>query len=203
MAQKYPFVKVNVTPGEKRQIEMLARQHNMSASAFVKSYLSPILRINPEVDAPYDYEPEERDLRVEIRVSENEMKTIKEKAGAKSVASYVRNTALNGSKTLRIEVYDDDIVDLMHRVQPQIDTLFGVVKALQLQKQLQPAQYTRLEELLYGISKDIRNVVSNVRKNRNSIRQTRLRELRRRCNAAIKSETDSLACFESDDEITY
>lgn len=203
MNQKYPFIKVNVSKYEKSQIEDLARQHQMSASAFVKSQLEPILHDKDDVSAPYEYEAGDRDHCIKVPVSQRELTTIKEKAGARTIAAYMRNTALNGSKTLRVEVYDDDIVDLMHRVQPQIDTLFGVVKALQLQKQLQPAQYTRLEELLYSISKDIRNVVSNVRKNRNSIRQTRLRELRRRCTAAIKSETDSLACFESDDEITY
>ena len=203
MAQSYhPHIKVNVSKYEKSQIEDLARQHQMSASAFVKSQLEPILHDKDDVSAAYEYEAGDRDHCIKVPVSQRELTTIKEKAGTRTIAAYMRNTALNGSKTLRIEVYDDDIVDLMHRVQPQIDTLFGVVKALQLQKQLQPAQYTRLEELLYGISKDIRNVVSDVRKNRNSIRQTRLRELRRRCTAAIKSETDSLACFESDDEIT-
>lgn len=204
MTQSYhPHIKVNVSKYEKSQIEDLARQHQMSTSAFVKSQLEPILHDKDDVSAPYEYEAGDRDHCIKVPVSQRELTTIKEKAGARTLAAYMRDTALNGSKTIRVEVYDDDIVDLIHRIQPQIDTIFGVVKALQLQKQLQPVQYMRLEGLLNDISKDIRSMVSNVRKNRTSIRQTRLRELRRRCNTAIKTETDSLACFESDDETTY
>lgn len=201
MAQKYPFVKVNMTKDEKDKIEKLARQHRMSTSAFVKSQLSSILTDDePIPDAPFNYEAEGRDIRIEIRVSERELETIKAKAGARTIAAYVRDAALNGSKILKVEVYDDDIVDLEHRIQPQIDRIFGIAKALQMQSQLKEAQYLQLENLLSSILKDIRGTVSNVRKNRNSIRQTRLRELRRRCNDAIKNNSDSLASFSEDED---
>lgn len=201
MAQKYPFIKVNMTQDEKDKIENLARQHKMSTSAFVKSQLSSILAADePAASAPFNYEAEGRDIRIEIRVSEREMETIKANAGVRTIAAYVRDAALNGSKIIKVEVYDDDIVELIHRVQPRIDSIFGVVKALQMQQQLHDNQYARLESLLNEISKDIRGTVSSVRKNRNSIRQTRLRELRRRCNDAIKNNTDSLASFAADED---
>lgn len=200
MTQKYPFVKVNLTQDEKNKIEKLAKQNQMSTSAFVKSQLSSLLSDEPIPDAPFNYEAEGRNVRIEIRVSEREIETIKAKAGARTIAAYVRDAALNGSKIIKVEVYDDDIVDLEHRIQPQIDRIFGIAKALQMQSQLKEAQYLQLENLLSSILKDIRGTVSNVRKNRNSIRQTRLRELRRRCNDAIKNNSDSLASFSEDED---
>lgn len=200
MTQKYPFVKVNLTQDEKNKIEKLAKQNQMSTSAFVKSQLSSLLSDEPIPDAPFNYKAEGRDVRIEIRVSEREIETIKAKAGARTIAAYVRDAALNGSKIIKVEVYDDDIVDLEHRIQPQIDRIFGIAKALQMQSQLKEAQYLQLENLLSSILKDIRGTVSNVRKNRNSIRQTRLRELRRRCNDAIKNNSDSLASFSEDED---
>lgn len=203
MTQKYPFIKVNMTQNEKDKIENLAQQHKMSTSAFVKSQLTSLLSDEQTPSAPFEYEAEGRDIRIEIRVSEREMETIKANAGARTIAAYVRDAALNGSKIIKVEVYDDDIVELIHRIQPRIDSIFGVVKALQMQQQLHDNQYARLEGLLNDISKDIRGTVSNVRKNRNSIRQTRLRELRRRCNDAIRNNTDSLASFAADEDTSY
>lgn len=200
MAQKYPFVKVNMTQDEKSKIEKLAKQHQMSTSAFVKSQLSSLLQNEEIVSAPYEYEAEGRNHVIRVPVSPRELETIKAKAGARTIAAYVRDAALNGSKILKVEVYDDDIVDLEHRIQPQIDRIFGIAKALQMQSQLKEAQYLQLEILLSSILKDIRGTVSNVRKNRNSIRQTRLRELRRRCNDAIKNNSDSLASFSEDED---
>lgn len=201
MAKTYhPHILVHMTQDEKNKIEKLAKQNQMSTSAFVKSQLSSLLSDEPIPDAPFNYEAEGRDVRIEIRVSEREMETIKAKAGARTIAAYVRDAALNGSKIIKVEVYDDDIVDLEHRIQPQIDRIFGIAKALQMQSQLKEAQYLQLENLLSSISKDIRSTVMNVRKNRNSIRQTRLRELRRRCNDAIKNNSDSLASFSEDED---
>lgn len=201
MAKNYhPHILVHMTQDEKDKIENLARQHKMSTSAFVKSQLTSLLSDEPAPSVPFNYEAEGRDIRIEIRVSEREMETIKAKAGARTIAAYVRDAALNGSKIIKVEVYDDDIVELIHRVQPRIDSIFGVIKALQMQNRLHDAQYARLEGLLNDIAKDIRGTVSSVRKNRNSIRQTRLRELRRRCNDAIKNNTDSLASFAADED---
>ena len=195
MTQKYPFIKVNVSKAEKDRLNDLARQNQMSTSAFVKSQLEDVMHDVEPVDVPYSYEPSFRDHIMRIPVSPKEFATIKEKAGSKTIAAYVRDAALNGSKVLKVEVYDDDIMDLIHIIQPQIETLFHVITALQLQHQLQPAQYNRMESLLENISDDIRKAVSYTRKNRNSIRQTRLRELRKRCDTTIKTERDSLASF--------
>lgn len=205
MAQKYhPHIKVHMTQDEKEKIDKLAEQNHMSTSSFVKAQLSSILdATEPDISAPYEYEAESRNHVLRVPVSQRELDTIKNKAGARTIAAYVRDAALNGSKILRVEVYDDDIVDLEHRIQPQIDHIFGVVKALQLQSKLHDAQYNRLESLLNDISKNIRGTASGVRKNRNSIRQTRLRELRRRCNDAVRNNTDSLASFAEDEDTGY
>lgn len=196
MAQKYPFIKVNMTQAEKDRISDLAKQNHRSVSAFVKDQIAPLLRAEEFADVPYSYEADDRKHVMRVPVSQKEFATIRAKAGDQTIAAYVRDTALSGKKTIRVEVYDDDIVDLMHRVQPQIDAIFGIAKALQLQKQLQPAQFARLDALLSDIQRDIRSVTADVRENRSSIRQTRLRELRRRCDYAMKTQSDSLACFE-------
>ena len=197
MTRKYhPHIVVHMTQDEKDEIDKLAKQHGLSTSSFVKSQLTYLLSADESTtDVPFDYDMGSRDLRISVHVSEREFATIKEKAGAKTIAAYVRDAALNGSKVLKVEVYDDDIMDLIHIIQPQIETLFHVITALQLQHQLQPAQYNRMESLLENISDDIRKIVSYTHKNRNSIRQTRLRELRKRCDTAIKTEKDSLASF--------
>ena len=198
MSQKYPSIKINVTQDEKDKLEKMAQQQHMSTSAFVKNQLSSLLSDEPMPDVPFDYEAESRNVRVEIRVSEREMNIIKSKAGAKTIAAYVRDAALNGSKVIKVEVYDDDISELIGSIQPRIDRIYGVIDALRHQNQLHDTQYARLEGLLNDISKDIRGTVSLVRKNRNSIRQTRLRELRKRCDNAIRTETNSLASFDAD-----
>jgi len=203
MAQKYPFIKVNVSQDEKDWIEELAKLHGMSASAFAKDKLFFTLHGKEnETNTKFNYKAESRNVRIETRVSEREMETIKENAGTKTVAQYVRDTALNGSKVINIEVYDDDITDLIQRIQPKVDRILGITKALQMQNKLHDNQYIHLEELLNSIYKDLRSTVSAVRKDRNSIRQTRLRELRRRCNTAIKTGNDSLAHFVEDEEDT-
>lgn len=197
----HPHIKVNVTQEEKDRIDELARKSNISSSAFVKRQIATFLQEDIDViDTPYEYEVAGRNHVVRVPVSQNELEIIKEKAGNRTIAAYMRDVGLNGSKVLRIEVYDDDIVDLMHRIQPQIDSIFGIVRALKIQKRLNDAQYLRLENLLESIASDIRGTVSIVRKNRTSIRQTRLRELRRRCKASIETGKDSLAVFEENEE---
>lgn len=198
MSQKYPSVKINVTQDEKDKLEKLAQQQHMSTSAFVKSQLSSLLQENNEASVPYEYEADCRDHVLKVPVSSKEYGTIKAKAGAKTIAAYVRDAALNGSKVIKVEVYDDDISELIGNIQPRLDRIYGVIDALRHQNQLHDTQYARLEGLLNDISKDIRGTVSLVRKNRNSIRQTRLRELRKRCDNAIRTETDSLASFDAD-----
>lgn len=200
MSQTYhPHIKVNVSQAEKNIIEELARQQNLSTSAFVKKQLEQFLTTEETVNVSHEYLADCKNHIVKVPVSEYELLTIKNNAGAKTVAAYVRDAALNGTKVIRVEVYDDDIVDLMHRTQPQLTRIFNIVNALQVQNKLQDSQYQKLEEILTSISKDIRNTASYVRKNRTSIRQTRLRELRKRCNAAVKTNTDSLAQFDEDE----
>lgn len=197
MNQKYPFVKVNLTSEEKQKIDTLARQNNLSTSAFVKNQLASVL--NTDVaDIICEQPLQKRDIRISVMLSKQELDTIKQKAGHKPLSSYIRTSALNGSKVIKIDVYDDDVTELIHNIQPEIISIYNVISALHIQNRLHDSQYKQLESLLTDILKSIRNTSSLIINNRTSLRNTRLRELRRRCNNAVKTETDSLANFDND-----
>lgn len=197
MNQKYPFVKVNLTSEEKQKIDTLARQNNLSTSAFVKNQLASVL--NTDVaDIICEQPLQKRDIKIGVMLSKQELEIIKQKAGHKPLSAYIRNAALNGSKVIKIDVYDDDVTELIHDIQPQIISIYNVISALHIQNRLHDSQYKQLESLLTDILKSIRNTSSLIINNRISLRNTRLRELRRRCNNAVKTETDSLANFDND-----
>lgn len=197
MNQKYPFIKVNLTSEEKQKIDTLARQNNLSTSAFVKNQLASVL--NTDVaDIICEQPLQKRDIRIGVMLSKQELDTIKQKACHKPLSAYFRTSALNGSKVIKIDVYDDDVTELIHNIQPQIISIYNVISALHIQNRLHDSQYKQLESLLTDILKNIRNTSSLIINNRTSLRNTRLRELRRRCNNAVKTETDSLANFDND-----
>ena len=186
MNQKYPFIKVNLTAEEKQKIDTLARQNNLSTSAFVKNQLASVLNTDT-ADVMFEQPLQKRDHRITVLLSQQELDTIKQKAGHKTISSYIRNSALNGSKVIKIDVYDDDVTELIHDIQPQISAIYNILSALHVQNKLHDSQYKQLENLLVDILKDIRSTASLIINNRTSLRNTRLRELRRKCNNAIRS----------------
>ena len=203
MAKKYhPHILVHVTQDEKDKIDALAKKHNMSTSAFVKMQLASLLSEEQEINAPFEYEAECRDNRIEIKVSDREMDTIKTNAGGRTIAAYVRDAALNGSHVIKIDVYDNDIKELLHLLHPTVTKVHGIIDAIRVMGEVQDVQYLKLMETLNTIQRNMKMVAENVYKNRNSIRQSGLRELRRNRKIAIKNNTDVLAQFEEYEEDT-
>lgn len=191
---KYPYIKVNVNDTEKARIEEAAKKAGMPVSSFIREQIAFAMEGNDDTyQPPFETIKEPRENNIRIRLSDRELEAIKEKAGDFTVTDYLRRVGVNGTKVISVDVYDDDIVDLEHRLQGEIDHISGIVTALQVQRQLHDNQYEKLEMHLDNIYKELRAVARQKRKERNSIRQTRVRELRKRCDNAIKTETSSKA----------
>lgn len=192
-----------LTTDERDKLKSLAIKNNMTISKYMREMV--IYNIMNEDNTNTTYIPEkeksisnERNKRLEIRLTEEEYNIIKDKAGKKSLSEYIRSAALKGNKTIKVEVYDDDIVDLERKVQPQIDRLFNIIKALKLQKLLHDAQYNKLEELIQGIYDNLKYTAKTVTKNRTALKNRELKQLDKRCKKAMSDNADNLAVFEMD-----
>lgn len=200
---KKHYVKTSVEDNEFIILQNLAIKNNMSISKYINSLIRPIL-----IREYYDeYIPDNKIINekvstktkhINIKLSEEEYNIIKNKAGKKSLSEYIRSAALKGNKTIKVEVYDDDIVDLERKVQPQIDRLFNIIKALKLQKLLHDAQYNKLEELIQGIYDNLKYTAKTVTKNRTALKNRELKQLDKRCKKAMSDNADNLAVFEMD-----
>ena len=188
MAKTYPFIRMNLSQEEKDKFIQMAKEKNMSASEFAYENLKHIFTDEEEFSLMQKADKAPQAKKISVGLTENEYNTIKEKAGSKPITKYIRESALNGSKVINITVEDDDVKDLLNRIQPLIHSFTGVVKALKVQKQLHEVQANRMEELISSIEKELKEISREIMKNRNSIKNTRLRELRKRTNKAIKSD---------------
>ena len=191
-----------LTTDERDKLKSLAIKNNMTISKYMREMV--IYNIMNEDNINTTYIPEtnitdtKRTKEIHMLLSEEEYNIIKDKAGKKSLSEYIRSAALKGNKTIKVEVYDDDIVDLERKVQPQIDRLFNIIKALKLQKLLHDAQYNKLEELIQGIYDNLKYTAKTVTKNRTALKNRELKQLDKRCKKAMSDNADNLAVFEMD-----
>lgn len=174
---KKEIIKLYINADAKAQLEKLSTEANMTLSAFICSQLP--LSKSDVISVSGSDKPAERDRHISVYVSEEEYNKIKTNAGHDSISNYMRHTAINGTKSIKIEVSDTDITDLMERIQPAIASIANVIKALRLQNQLQDSQTNKLTELLEDINQNIITMAKRTRKDRQSICNTRLRELRK------------------------
>ena len=120
-----------LTTDERDKLKSLAIKNNMTISKYMREMV--IYNIMNEDNINTTYIPEtnitdtKRTKEIHMLLSEEEYNIIKDKAGKKTLSEYIRSAALKGNKTIKVEVYDDDIVDLERKVQPQIDRLFNII----------------------------------------------------------------------------
>lgn len=189
-----------LTNSEKEKLQSLAIQNNMTISKYMRDMVLPII-LDKENNTNFNIDISDKSIikrnkRIEIRFSDEEYNIIKEKAGNKSLSEYIRSVALKGNKTIKVDVYDDDIVNLENKLQPQIDKLFNVIKALKLQNVLHDTQYKKIEGLIQSIYDDLKYTAKSVRKNRTTLKAMQLKALDRRCKKAMQENIDSPAVFE-------
>lgn len=189
-----PFLKVNVSEKEKALVDAKAKAAGMSTSAFIKSHITDLLGYEEdEYLPPFEYDGAERNNEIHVNLSDAELQAIQQFTKGQTYSSYLRRIGTNGPRVIHVDVYDEDIVDLEHRITPKIESMFGVIYALKMQKQLHDNQFERIEKLLTEILAELRKVIRSTRKEREALRKSRIRELRKRCDYAIKNETDCTA----------
>ena len=199
--REYSPLNIRLTIEERAIVDALAKQEGMTSSAYIKSKIElDKIKGQEEISTFPEVIKESKNKTIAINVTQSEYEELQKEAEENhtKVGTLCRLKALTTKNIIKVEIYDADIVDLQHRIQPKIDSIYGVIKALAVQKVLHETQYQKLEELLQGIYNDFRFTTKKIRQNRNSIRQTRLRELRKRCDKAITTKTDSLAKLDSE-----
>lgn len=184
MEKKYPSIKINVSAGEKARIEQKAKSAGISVSAYVKKKLDDDLN-GDFISVPSNMHHGKRENKINVYFSDDEYAQVKKNANTKSLPSYVRDTAVKGTNTIEIQVYDDDIVSLEHTIVPKINKIFDITQALIVQNQLHDVQAEKMLSTLSSISDDIKTLIVTVRGNRTMLRNERLRELRRNTKTAL------------------
>ena len=190
-------VNVNMNLDEYEKLKKAAEKAGKSLPSFLKdTTLSSLpeddeLGVLPEFKNP----AARRDKDIYVSVSEEEHALIKALAGNRPMAAYVREAALSGKKTIHYDIYDEDILYLIREVEPKLTQILQGMKFLVAQNQLLPQQYEKWTQTIDELSENIREMRNQTMKNRQSIKASRLRELRRRSQAAIEKNENYKAVF--------
>lgn len=193
------FIGIRVTPAEREKLEQLASANGIALSQYIKSQL------NLDAEEPEAFsvtiqasENEKRECPYLIRLTPSEANKIETEAAMQQIpaSALIRKKALSAKNIIHIDVYDNDIVDLEHRIQPKIDSFSGVVEALRMQSMLHDVQANKMEALLQGIYDELRYIAKRVRTNRSRLKEQRARLLQARIDQAIITNTDSKAVFD-------
>lgn len=183
-------IQIVVSDQEKITLDEMAKRHNLSTSKFIKSLISDSLPddTSTTIASIMPKPAESRNRNIHITVSDSEYEQIKMNAGNKTIARYARQTLLTGTHPIIISVEDEDIRELTDAIRPLYKRIIGIFEAMRMQSKIFPQQVDQLINLQEEIYDIVTTVQKNVYNNRNSIRKSGVRELRRR----IKRETEKL-----------
>lgn len=181
------YIKVYVTEAEKEHLQEVSRLKKMSLSELYYRQLDPLLKT-----------PAHRFLTVEqpsgitegknvlVHLTADEYAQVLRQAHGMALSRYFRKILLNQKEPVKIQVYTEDISLLTMRVSKYIDQLYSFIAALAIRQQLYEADYERLIQIADDTRIALREAATYAKKNRDSIRNTGIRYLRKELQRAVK-----------------
>ena len=182
------YVKVYLSEQEKKQLEEIAGRKKTSVSKLCYEQLMPLLSGSLAVpDTVAEASDEMRfNNRVSVYFSEKEYQALLSDVKGISISSYVRKEFLSRREPIKIMVYTDDISVLTLKVSRYIEQLNNFIAALAIRRQLYDADYERLIRIADDTRTALRDAATYAKANRNSIRASGIRILRKEIKKAVE-----------------
>ena len=196
-----------MTDKERASLDALAKTEGLKTSTYARKVLG-LDELSSLTDNDLASPPIEnasgmsRDRKVSVFFSEDEFNRLKNEVDKNSttISNLIRQKTLTEKTIVSVDVYDEDIVDLENRIQPQLDRLLNIIKAFKVQKVIHDSQFNQIKSILTDIYNEIRFLARKTFKDRRSIRQTAIRELNKKCDRAAKKKVDIKVDYNSTDE---
>lgn len=182
------YIKVYLSEQEKKQLEDIAGRKKVSVSKLCYEQLAPLLSAPLAIPNNVKEEPAQIKFnnRVPVYFSEKEHQALLSDAKGISLSSYLRKEFLSRREPVRISVYTDDISVLTLKVSRYIDQLNNFIAALAIRRQLYDADYERLIRIADDTKTALRDAATYAKANRNSIRASGVRILRKEIKKAVE-----------------
>ena len=205
MAKDYVITGIRLTTDERSILEQKASELGVSLSKYIKQQLD-LDTLKALNEFSVEDVPSENELRTNtytIRLTDTEKEQIEKEAELNNVppSVLIRNKALSAKKIIKIDVFDDDVKDLEFRIVPKMNIILGNMKALSMQTKLHDVQIEKMMSILTEINSDFKFIVNRIRTNRNKLKVQRTKELAKRVDNAIATETNSLATFKAEEDL--
>lgn len=182
---------VSLNPEEKAIVCALAAQHNMKPTAYVKSLIcsqkpkqsKPVIFIP---SAEVNYAIGSKSQCIKAYFTDNEMMALRHMAKNEPLSRFVSRRALQGENVLSIEIEDDDYDFVYSVVEPIYTSIYMYLHNL---KSINALEKDVIENIISELEKSNRFLIKlteYLKKNRRSIRKTRLNELRKLSNYLLK-----------------
>lgn len=175
------YIKLYLSQTEKEQLDIIAKRKGISLSKLCYEQLTPLLSEMPDVSE----EPEviKKKLRldrcVKVYFTESEYQELVKASRKLPLSQYLRRKYLSRKEPVAISVYTDDISVLTVKVSSYIEQLNNFIAALAIRRQLYEADYQKLIQIAMDTQTALKEVATNTKNNRKSIRASGVRILRK------------------------
>lgn len=198
MNEKKVYIPLNLREYELLKLE--ASRNGMKITGYIKSIL-PIHENNekPTLYIPCAITHQQNIARrkvVKLSLTDYEYAQIVAAAGSQLISKYIIRCALQGQNVLRLTIFDEDLDFITDIIEPMYHDIYKALYLYKGSEALDNDLLTKLISEVKELNDQVLHIASQVKKNRQSIRQTRLRELQKRCDYIIKDY--SLVSIEGD-----
>jgi len=178
---------ISLNPKEKAIITELAAMQNKKPTEFAKDILLSIKNEShrPTMFIPTDkieYTIGSKDKCVKVYFTNNEMKAIEHMAKDEPLSRFISRRALQGENVLNIEIDDDDYTFVYSVIEPIYTSIYRYLHNLKSINALDSKVIDDFISELKASNVHLVYLTEYFKKNRASLRKTRLNELRKLSN---------------------
>ncbi len=178
---------ISLNPKEKAIITVLAAMQNKKPTEFAKDIL---LSVENESHSPTMFIPTDKieytigskDKCVKVYFTDNEMKAIEHMAKDEPLSRFISRRALQGENVLNIEIDDDDYTFVYSVIEPIYTSIYRYLHNLKSINALDSKVIDDFISELKTSNDHLVYLTEYFKKNRASLRKTRLKELRKLSN---------------------
>lgn len=201
------YIKLYLTRQEKTQLDVLAKQKQMSVSKLCHDRVFPlqdlegvdlpqikesILSIQEEVppsltdETQKSYSSRTCSHSVKVYFTESEFASLQSDAKGLPLSRFIRKEFLSRKEPVKILVDTDDISFLTMKVSAHTERLNNLIASLALQQQLCESDYEQLLQIASETEKALRDAATYAKANRTSIRASGVRILRKEIRRVLE-----------------
>ena len=182
---------ISLNQHEKALVTDLARSQNKKPTEYVKGLL---LALAPDDSKPtiyipmhkLNYEIGSKQKCVKAYFTDNEFKAIEHMANNEPLSRFVARRALQGEHVLNIEVNDDDFTFVYSIIEPLYTSIYMYLNNLKSINAIEPDVIDSFLTEIKEANTHLIQLTEHFKKNRHSLRKSRLNELRKLSSFLIK-----------------